>query len=391
MKESKFIKIHFDEVQDLTGFATENAKGKDTVKVLTRALLTSNDPEFYEYSEQISNIFLSKKGILIGAVYQFLVIIHQDLSADLYVNNFQVDVEIKIKRSAIKGELIRQSDVVDISKVEFPQIKIVETDKIIYCFKVGWRFGLFFDLTTRVQPVSAPYPIQVEKLNIEKMRLSIGDLYRYLSFYHVYKVLESDTQFKEMIEDGWFPFVEILAGEYKKLSEVYKNKFDFENKINVIVESFNEERIKKITKKWWKNKIFSEKKILIDAGINAYLQNTEEGFISCIKDLYSETEGILREIYLAETGKSNGVKSSDLISCIIEKAKNKSKSNSSLLFPLPFLKYLQSVFFANFDIESGSVDLSRHSSSHGVAGAQQYTKSRALQSILILDQIYFYI
>ena len=140
-----------------------------------------------------------------------------------------------------------------------------------------------------------------------------------------------------------------------------------------------------------KNQTFSKKKKLINAGINAYLGNRQDGSVNCIKNLYSETEGLLREIYLAETGKGDGVKSKDLISCIIEKAKNKSDSNSSLLFPLPFLEYLRDIFFANFNIENGSVDLSRHSSGHGVADIQQYTKSRALQSILILDQIYFYI
>jgi len=81
------------------------------------------------------------------------------------------------------------------------------------------------------------------------MELSIGELRRYLSFYHVYKVLETEAQFDEMMKDGWFPFVEILAGEYKKLSEAYQNKFDFENKIKASVDSFGEERIKKITDK----------------------------------------------------------------------------------------------------------------------------------------------
>jgi len=382
--------FHFNNVQDLAGFAAENAKGGDTVKVLTRALLTSDDPEFYQYSEQISNIFLNKAQVLIDAVHQFLVIIHQDLSADLYVNDFQVAVEIKAKRDIKQGEVITQGDIADVRKVKFPQITITETDKVIYCFKGGWRFGLFFDLTPRAQPTGAPRLIQTEKLDIEKMMLSIGEIYRYLSFYHVYKVLESEAQFEEMMKDGWFPFVEILAGEYKKLSEAYLNKFDFENKVKTIVDSFNEERIKKITEKWWKNQIFSDKKSLIEAGVNAYLQNNQDGFVNCIKNLWTEIEGILRKLYHSETGKGDGVKSTDLITHIVEKAKNKSGSDYSLLLPLPFLKYLQDVVFAKFNIETGKIDMSRNASSHGVAEANQYTKDRALQLILVLDQIYFY-
>ena len=210
------LHFHFNNVQDLAWFAAENAKGGETVKVLTRALLTSDDPEFYQYSEQISNIFLNKNRIQIDGVHQFLVVIHQDLSADLYVNDFGVLVEIKAKRDIKAGEIVTQGDIADIRKVKFQDISIVETDKVIYCFKVGWRFGLFFDLTPRSQPAGVTQPITAEKLDIEKMELSIGELRRYLSFYHVYKVLETEAQFDEMMKDGWFPFVEILAGEYKK-------------------------------------------------------------------------------------------------------------------------------------------------------------------------------
>jgi len=319
-----------------------------------------------------------------------LVIIHQDLSADLYVNDFGILVEIKAKRDIKAGEIITQGDIADIRKVKFQDIEIVDTDKVIYCFKVGWRFGLFFDLTPRSQPAGAIQPIATEKLDVEKMQLSIGELRRYLSFYHVYKVLESETQFEEMMKDGWFPFVEIFAGEYKKLSEAYQNKFDFENKVKTIVDSFDNKRINKITEKWWKNQIFSDKKSLIEAGVNAYLQNNENGFVNCIKNLCTEIEGILRKLYYSETGKGDGVKSPELITHIVEKAKNKSGSEYSLLLPLPFLKYLQDVVFANFNVETGKVDMSRNTSSHGVAEAGQYTKDRALQLILVLDQIYFY-
>ncbi|NQU83466.1 MAG: hypothetical protein HQ536_02030 [Parcubacteria group bacterium] len=388
--QTKNINFHFEKVTNLSGFAAENAKGVNTIKVLTRALLTSDDPNFHIYSEQISNVFLNKIQISPNDVYQFLVIIHEDLSADLYINNFQVALEVRTKREVKQGEIITQSDIADIGKVRFPHITITEMDKVIYCFKISWRFGLFFDLSPRVQPADTPHFIPTEKLDVEEMSSSIGELYRYLSFYHVYKVLESDSQFEEMMNDGWFPFTEIIAGEYKKLSETYQNKFDFENKIKHFVNEFNDERIKKLTNKWWKNEIFNNKKALIEAGINAYLQNTSEGFVNCIKNLCTEMEGILRELYLTETGKGNNVNSNELINYIIEKAKNKTGSGYSLLLPIPFLKYLQNAVFSNFNIESGNVDMSRNTSSHGVAKPEQYTKDRALQLILILDQIYFY-
>lgn len=370
--------IHLFQVQDIVGFAVENVKNGEQVKVLSKASFISDHAEFYNYTEQISNIFLDKAKVLINAVYQFLVIIHKNLSADLYINDFQVVVEIRAKREMKKGETISQNDIADIRRLKFPDIKIEKTDKVIYCFKVGWKFALFFDLYRQ------------HDLEISKMQLELGVLYRYLQFQYVYKILECTTQFDEMISDGWFPFIEIIGEDYKKICEFYQNKFDFDNKMKKLIDSFDQNRIEKITKKWWKNKIFKDKQPLIKAGIKAYLQNDESGFINCIKNLSSEIEGIMRIHYLNETSRAQ-VSFSDLIDHLINKGKVKSGSDYSLFLPVPFLEYLKNVFFANFDLKKGDVKLSRHSSSHGVAKPEDYQKMRALQIILTVDQVYFYL
>ena len=102
-------------------------------------------------------------------------------------------------------------------------------------------------------------------------------------------------------------------------------------------------------------------------------------------------EGIIRLQYFRDTGKGKKVRLQDLLTHLVEKGKTKSGSDYSLFLPLPFLNYLKDIVFADFDLETGQVDLSRHSSSHGVAKAEAYTKTKALQAILVLDQIYFYI
>ena len=68
----------------------------------------------------------------------------------------------------------------------------------------------------------------------------------------------------------------------------------------------------------------------------------------------------------------------DLIEYVKEKAEGKFGTRGSLGFP------------GIFDIATGQVDLSRHSVSHGVADRTKYTRSKAIQAILILDQMYFY-
>ncbi|MCK4795915.1 MAG: hypothetical protein KAT05_00965 [Spirochaetes bacterium] len=377
---NKVIMTHIplSQVQDFVGFSVENSEKGEQIKVLSKGSFTSDQKEFYNYTEQISNIFLNRADVLINGVYQFLVIIHKDLSADLYINNFPVRAQIIAKREIQKGEKISQNDIADISKLDFQGIVIEKTDKIIYCFKVGWKFALFFDLDRR------------HDLEIDNLQLELGTIYRYLQFQYVYNVLESETQFNEIISDGWFPFIEIIGGDYKKLSEFYQNKFNFDNNMKKLIDSFDQKRIEKIMNKWWNNIIFKDKQPLIEAGIKAYLQDDESGFINCIKNLSSEIEGIVRLHHLDETGKGR-VNFSNLMSHLINKGKDKSGSDYSLFLPVPFLKYLKDVFFVNFDLVEGNVKLSRHSSSHGVAKSEDYKKLKALQTILTLDQVYFYL
>lgn len=380
--------IRIEQTNPVAGFVVENARAGEEAKILYRAHLTSDDSDFYGYVEKFCGMFLPAN-VLINSLHQFLIVIHKDLSADLYINDFPVALEMKSKTDIEKGQLVGLGDIADIRRLRFSDIGIDENDQVIYCFKVGWRFGLFFDLSAgRTKPVGEDLATQ-NTLQLEELETSLGRLYGYLSFYHVYKTLEAESQFKDMVNDGWFPFVEILATDFKYLSEAYANTFDLENKIVALTARFTNERIGQITGKWWQKQHFEGHRAQIQAGIDAFLQNTRAGNINCIKNLWSEMEGVLRAIYVADTG-SNRMTQNDLITHIVDKATKESGAGYSLLMELPFLEYLRDVAFAKFDVESGDVPLSRNSSGHGVAGEEQYTRPRALQLILILDQIYFF-
>ncbi|MFC1958335.1 hypothetical protein ACFLV6_00210 [Chloroflexota bacterium] len=253
--EKNGIHFHLDAIQDIAGFALASGKRGDTIPILARALITSDEPEFYKYIENLSNPIFNKVGVFQDAVYQVLIIIHSDSSAELFINDFLVAVEMMAKRDVKKGEIITNCDIADIRRLNFPRTKIVDTDKVIYCSKVGWKFGLFFDLDRR------------DKLDIKAMELDLGKLNRYLSFQYIYEVLANEAQFEEMIKDGWFPFIEIIGGEYKALKEIYENKFDFDNRIEKLIESFNKERIEKITNKWWRKPVFNDNKEILQAGL----------------------------------------------------------------------------------------------------------------------------
>ncbi|MBU0528476.1 hypothetical protein KKF86_01795 [bacterium] len=370
-------KININQKNDIVGFAVSNTKKGEQTVILTKGIFISDQQEFYKYTEQISNLFLAQAGFFIDRVCQFLLLVHKDLSVDIYVNDFPVIAEMRVKKATKKGQPIGINDIADIKQIRFEGIDIKEDDKIAYCFKIGWKFGLYFNFDPK------------RELEIDKLQQEIGSLYRYLKFQHIYKTLENEKMFEELQKDGWFPFIEILGQPFKELETMYQNKFVFENKIKSFVDSFDEERIKAISERWWSKKEFSDKKTLIEAGLDAYYKNDKNGFINCIKTLTSEIEGIVRLQYFDETNKPKST-FKELIKHVVDKGKAKSSENS-LFLPLHFLEYLEKVFFADFDLSSGKVELSRHSSCHGVAKEEDYRKIKALQTILVLDQLFFYL
>ena len=187
------------------------------VEVACVSGLTSDEPKFYRYMEQISSIYFNSTELKanVNAIHKFLILIHSDLSVDIYINDFVVETQVQLKRSSGSlepGMLIMKSDIADIYELSFPDIEIQDSDSIVCCLKVGWKFLLYFD-----------FLIHDGKSDITTMQNVLGRLYRYLSFEEVYRTLESEDCFQEMVTDGWFPFVEILGKDYEELTISYQN------------------------------------------------------------------------------------------------------------------------------------------------------------------------
>jgi hypothetical protein len=267
-------KVLLSGIDNLAGFSTNNASPGEVAKIITKGFYTSDEKEFYQYIKHITNIFINKAELLVSQVVSFLVLIHNNGKADLYYNDFRVLQWVRVKRGVKKGEKISINDLADLGKISFPDIEILETDSIIYCFKSGWKFGLYFNFL----PANGE-----NKLNIDEVMKELGRKHSYLLFEDVYLTFENEVIFKELINDGWFPFLTLLGSNYEDLIAAYKDKFDFRNKIIKIMGSYDKSMIDQITLKWWGNSVFSSKKKILQAGIDAYNQNDESGYINAIK------------------------------------------------------------------------------------------------------------
>lgn len=364
-------------VYNIAGFTMEKAKKGEKVRVLTSASIVSDDPIFHIFMEQIARIFLDK--IDVNLVHHFLILIHKDSSFDLFVNDIPLRIEITSKRALSEGQMVRVDDIADVRKLTFDGLDVEPSDKIIYCFKVDWKFGLFFHLYGN------------DQLDVDLVKTELGALYRYLQFQYVYDTLESESEFDLLLKDGWFPFIEILGSEFKEIRDAYRNEPDTYSIMERVISKFDRERVNRISEKWWNKEAFSDKSELIKAGINSYLKDDKEGFINCIKNLLTEIDGIIRIHYFKETGKGDWVSFAELIEHVGNRGIIVSGSDLSLFLPSKFVSYLKDCIFQKFDLGAGEVNLSRNTSCHGVAKAEDYSKSRALQTILILDQLYYFL
>jgi len=365
--------------QPMAGFAVEDVAPGKMGRFLVSAFVTSDQPEFYRYAEQIANMYLTN--FQIDGIHTYLIIMHKDLSADIYINNLPMSVQSMLKKDVEAGEIIRVRDIADIKELRFQGIKIKKTDSLIFCFKKGWKFGLFFNLE-QINEKSV--------LNLDKLYHDLGTYYKYLMFQEEYNILTSEKIFNVMFEDGWFPFIQLLGGDFKKLATYYKDTTKFSSSIKKLMDTYDRKRINSFVSRWWNNRIFNDKKPIIMAGIEAYLKETDADYITSIKTLYSEIEGIIRINYVNDNpGKRPSFR--DLSSYVNQKAGVKFASDNSLGFPDVFFEYLKEVVFKEFNLDTGQVDLSRHSVSHGVAKSGDYNQMKALQGILVLDQMSFYI
>ena len=288
--------VHIDKVQEpIVGFL-DSFLSDERVNVKVSLGLTSDDPAFYKFIGQISSTYFGSEGcsVNVGNIHSFLILVHGDLSADIYINDFPVETKVRFKRSSKSFELgtqIKHSDIADICELGFPDIDIQDSDSVVCCLKVGWKFLLYFDFRN-------PHR---QKADVSSIFTVIGDLYRYLSFQEVYDTLESENHFQEMVDAGWFPFVEILGRDYEKLAASYENgRPASDHDVKGLLEKFDEARVKGMTEKWWEKPLFQKKQGILQAGIDAFLQGTESGYINCIKNLYMEIEGIMQVLYFED-------------------------------------------------------------------------------------------
>lgn len=303
-------------------------------------------------------------------VDHLLAIIEKDGKTTVYVNEIPQLVSIRINRPCQKGEAIARNDIVDFGKFCLTGIAIPEDAGILYLFSVGWRKGLFFDLSP-IGPTVAVREYDCETL--------FGRLHGYVMFQERFAIAE-DVWCK-LFAFKWFPFAGIkndLIGELLSYIRSNWNPDDLTDRICDDIKT----KLTGFLDTWDKSGVFSPHMEIIRRAAERFLA---DDFISCSGLLYPRIEGLLRS-HLMNVQPSSKVTQATLSESPIESLRN---NFQSLLMPHKFQEYLASVYFASFNPNDTDIGISRNSVGHGVASPSEFSKKSALIAILVVQQLYY--
>lgn len=362
---------------EVDGISMNVAEAGDRVEILQRHGLTSEDYFFHQYATGFAGVIetaarASGHSINVKGAATVVAVVKPDRTAQLFVDKAAVAASMRLRRPVEAGSIIFEKDVLDVTALRFPFVDIEPNDQVIVLIREGWRFALYFDLT--------------RECDRTHMETTLGRLSRTLRYFERYTALGDVSFFDALIAAGWFPFLEMRNDEFASIYSAILSGRDVEKCGRALLGGFDEARVREMAARWMSNPHFAQRKEVLMAGIEAFIRRDP---VSVIKNLISEIEGILQDAPIASNNAST--RTAGLIRFAVDAGARKVDDDDSLFFPTQFQRFLTENIYRKFDPMAGRVPASRHGVSHGAAPQEAYTVVRALQTILTVDQLFFYL
>lgn len=369
--------ITFDNIP--AGYSLSSSKKGETgtIQVSVREFTSSEDGDlFISRLEGFPEEIVSKlpPRISPSQIDHLLAIIRKDKTATVYVNEIKKIAKILIKRVVDKGEPVYADDIGDVESLILEGISLPEDVSILFLFSVGWRKGLFFDFwpTQSHNPRNRDYDLN----NL------LGQYYAYLIFQDFFKI--PDAEWTNLLKQGWFPFITLRKATLKDILNYNRNLWNIDELLPKIEEEITD-RLPVHLIAWQNNTYFNDHLKFIETAIERF---KSKDYISVISILFPRIEGLMRSFHQDIRSDVKSTQAS-LIDSIVPPDVVLQKPHS-LLLPQKFREYLIDVFFANFNPNSDK-PLSRHSVSHGVASASDFSLKGATLGFLTLTQLSYYL
>lgn len=347
----------------ITGLAWKKEENGDLV-LLKKDFIDSCDRRFH-------TALKSLKDVIGNASFDNLLIIMKDGQLAKIYYKFPLSMNCLASKTIQTGNIVFDKDILDISTIsfsdQFDSLNPENGDKIIWVFRIGFLFGLYFDFTG--------------ELNAKTALKEMGKSYNLLYYYDYYLSLEKD-KIENLISRGWFPFICLRTSQIQYLIE-----HETEISEKWLDTNFSNNIIEEMTNAWYQHPIFSKKLVPLKEGVDCFL---EKKYSASISTLFPLIEGLIAEAYKEEKGENLGFSDKDIISSVSKHALCKC-SEFPKAFPELFQEYLKEFIYKHGMNEKNLKTATRHTTVHGRVEDSAFTQERAVQLILTLEQIFYYL
>ncbi len=356
------------------------ARGGETADVWIRIAASSDQKLFHDI---VGNLVAAVEHcarqagsyVKLDMANTVFLVMRPDNSAELWVDAAAITHETTLKRPGplAAGTVLFENDIADVRGMWFPLVDVGSGDRILCIFREGWRFGLLFDGNSKGE------------LSIADAKRDLGNLYRRMKYAGLYAAMAHQPTFGQLVGAGWFPFLELMSGEFEKLVSMCQSGFELDGEEKALVEKFDEARLHRMLDRWMQRPHLKSRELILCSAVNNFKARDP---VSVIKTVLTEIEGVLADAYFRAHGEHTRKLQKLLDFAVGFAAEHAGKD--TLYFPTEFAVYLRDYAFADFERGRDGGAASRHAVGHGALAADQYTMPRALQALLTLDQFAFY-
>ena len=357
------------------GYLLSSVKEGEEAQIAYREFTSTEDGQYFiQRLEGLPNDILQRlpSQISPSQVDHLLAICRRDGKADVYVNELDIHMNIRLARSMKAGEEVLKGDIVDIEDIKLG-VQIPDDAGVLFLFSVGWRKGLFYDF----EPIGGPDPT-LRQYDISAV---LGQVYCHVTFQERFSI--SDAEWDALFSAQWFPFMGLSYNMIDTLISHIRSGWNLDENLDDIV-SETKSRAAQMLDSWRKHASFMPHIDILERAVERF---QDDDYMSCTGLLFPRIEGILRTHH-ASLGTQSPPSPNNLTESAVA---SKIGNDKSLLLPHRFSNYLQDVYFAHFNPNIPDINVSRHSVAHGVAAAEKFNQKSAVIGILTIHQLFYFL
>jgi len=367
------------------GIALSDANEGETVNIAVEGVLKVAEEQGRQFLQVIQSEYLGQwleqAEHRVMNIDTMIIFVRKD-HAVVYIN-FPVLGMIRVKSGVKAAGPVTRDNIADIRSVDFEGVELAQDCSTVLLINALGDIRIFFNFEPLVTELLGK---NRQAGKFEDARDAALDIYSQALFPELFTVDFSSIRAMAQ-ERGWFPFTRLLGNGYSHICNQLRNGSFCSSDEDKVMGAFTSEMLNGMVDDWMTKGAFKRFEISIKEGVKDYCEGR---YASSISVLHPRIEGMLQRLRIEEEGKMT-IEPGQLMGTFLKR----SRANNEFHIDLrrEFVNHLKTSYFKGSndrEIEQGVATLSRPVLAHGLLEDREHTRVRALQTILILDQLWFY-